>query len=236
MSVSEKVAGVLLDIGAVAVAPANGPYFEYSAKPLVGPTYIDCRMIISHDEIKEELAQLMKQKVGIIPDGAFGSTTAGMSPAENFSRVSGPETLYYYVRTGDDRDYGLGKRIEGDKKLLLKRAEEKGYIDLVIAEDLINNGKNLAIVDKAIMDWLDEVGVKVRNKILTAFVTYDKDEVNEWIKNAGYDNQIMTTVKEIITLGPKIGKLTQEQSDSAMEYLNGVTKWRQERGLATKPY
>jgi orotate phosphoribosyltransferase len=235
MDVSEKVAKALLDIGAVSVAPLEGPYFPYSAKPLVGMTYIDCRMIISHDELKEELAQLMKQQVGVGFDAVFGSTTAGMSPAENLSRVSGPESLYYYIRA-EKKDYGVGNAIEGNKKLLIDRAKSKGMISYVIAEDLINNGKNLGIIDGYIDDWLSSEGIKVNRKVLTAFVTYDKPEVNEWITQAGYENQIMTTVKQVIELGPELSKLTIDQRDSALEFLRDSTKWREARGLPTKSY
>jgi len=231
MEISERVAEILLNINAVKIAPAEGPFFDYSAKPLQGPTYIDCRMVVSHDLLKQELAELMKQQVGFGVSAVFGSTTAGMSPAENLSRVLGPETNYFYVRT-DEKNYGLGKRIEGDKALM----NGKDSITYVIAEDLINNGKNLAIVDEAITEWLESIGISVDRKILTAFVTYDKPEVNDWIAGAGYENNILTTVKQVIKLGPSLGRLTQEQSDSALDYLADPTAWREARGLPTKPY
>ena len=51
----------------------------------------------SHNNSKEKLAIIMKQAVGADFDAVFGSTTAGMSPAENLARVMG--IPYFYVRT-----------------------------------------------------------------------------------------------------------------------------------------
>jgi orotate phosphoribosyltransferase len=239
MGRNHQVSELLFKIGAVKVAPEGGPYFKYSAKPLQGPTYVDCRMIISHDEIKDVIAWFMKQEIdnrgNTIYDAVLGSTTAGMSPAENLSRALGEDAHYYYVRT-DDRNYGLGQRIEGDKSLLLKIGKEKGYLNVVDAEDLINTGRSSKIVWNEFKGWCEENGIEILKKVITGIVSYGNEDFEAWAKQERLELKPLVLLPQVFEYGMKEKKITEEQYESAIAFLNDNEKWREERGLATKPY
>ncbi len=236
-SIKDRVSEILLDISAVMVAPEEGPYFEYSAKPLQGQTYADCRVIISHDDEKEEIAQLMKRKLVINEqyDVVLGSTTAGMSPAENLSRVLGNETHYYYVRT-DEKAYGLGQRIEGDKELLKEIAKEKECLDIIIAEDLINSGRSCKIVWNAFKEWCEDKNIKLRTKKITCIVSYGNKGFDEWVNQEGFEFKPLVYLPYIFKFGEKNNMISEKQYELAIEFLKDQARWREERGLPTKPY
>ena len=230
--ISDRTAKILFEIGAVRVAEGRN-YFKYSAKPLQGPIYVDCRMIVSHDLIKQEIAEFMKELVGPC-DVVLGSTTAGMSPAENLSRVLGPETMYLYVRT-DAKEYGLGQRIEGDKPALLRKAKHQGYLDFVDAEDLINSGRSSKIVNTAFKKWCESNDISIRKKKITAIVSYGNKTFEQWAAEEGFELGILVYLPYVFEFGMKNGMISKKQCSSAIEFLSDSKSWREQRGLAVNP-
>ena len=136
--IARLTAGMLLDIQAVHFN-SDEPYIYASGKP--GPTYIDCRKLISFPRIRSTLmdflAMTVMRNAGLEAfDNVAGGETAGIPFAALVAeRMSLPMT---YVRK-KPKGYGRNARIEG--------AMTEGQRVLLVEDLTTDGGSKLSFVD-----------------------------------------------------------------------------------------
>lgn len=144
-SMAERIAHILLDIGAVFLRP-DEPFTWASG--IKSPVYCDNRLILSAPDAREEVEHALAETVRRefpAAEALMGTSTAGIAHAALAAALLG--LPMGYVRLGA-KDHGRANRIEGK----LSPGEK-----VVVVEDLISTGGSAVETARA----LREAGAEV---------------------------------------------------------------------------
>jgi orotate phosphoribosyltransferase len=201
MTVSQKIASILLETKAVKLSPEKP--FKWSSG-WNSPIYCDNRVTLSFPEgrtfIKKSLAKAIKKH---FPEADLiaGVATAGIPQGALVADALG--LPFAYVRP-KPKEHGMGNQIEG--------RIEKGQ-KVVVVEDLISTGGSSL---KAV-DALREAGIEVIGMV--AIFTYGFKVADKNFEEAGV---------KLVTLGHYNSLIDQAiaQKYIAAESLESLKKWR----------
>jgi len=213
-SVSEKMAKILIDIGAIGVR-AEEPFTLTSGTK--SPVYIDCRRLISFVPEREQamafLQQLVETKVKE-PIGAIaGGETAGIPYAAFLSWKMRLPMLYVRKKP---KGFGKNTQVEG-------YAEEGTRV--VLVEDLIFNGGSKV----NFVNGLRSSGFKVKHVFTLASYALH-DEYEKSLGSTGVQVFWVTDWPTIIDVGEKTGYFTKTAASVVREFLADPRKWSQAHG------
>lgn len=213
MNTSEKVAKILLDVGAVTLN-AKKPY-RYSSG-ILSPVYTDCRILISFPKQRKQIIALYIKTINEAElnfDIVAGTSTAGIPHAAWIADKFNLPMIY--VR-GSAKDHGKGNQVEG--KLT------KGQKAIVI-EDLISTGESSVTTAKAIQD----LGGNVSH--IVAIITYGMEKAINNYKDNKLKLITLTTFKDVVEMAGKMGKITKQEQEIINEWTKDTTGWGHKMGF-----
>ncbi len=124
----------MIDIGCLSISPKKP--FTY-ASGLKGPIYCDCRLLATHQKVREMIAQAFSDLINakeLSYDYITGVATAGI-PHAAFLAAHRKESFCY--SRSKPKAHGQGRMVEGDVADGSK---------LLLIEDLVNQGSSIATV------------------------------------------------------------------------------------------
>jgi len=201
MGSKKEIAGELFDIGAV-------KFGEFTLKSgLKSPIYIDLRILVSFPNalrnVAGELIKLTKplefDRIAGIPYAAIPIATA-VSLQANYPMI--------YPRK-EQKGYGTKRSIEGE----FKEGET-----VLVYDDLITTGgsKFEAIAP------LEAAGLKVKDIV----VLVDREQGGKKdLEEKGYALHAVLTIKELLDALKEQEKISEEQFNEIMGYLENPEKW-----------
>ncbi|MCO6382424.1 MAG: orotate phosphoribosyltransferase [Vannielia sp.] len=208
-------AGMLLEIGAVHFNQREP--FTYSSG-LKGPTYIDCRKLISFPRIRSTLMDFLVVKV--MRDAGFeafdniaGGETAGIPFAAFVAdRMALPMS---YVRK-KAKGYGRNARIEGDMS--------EGQRVLLVEDLTTDGGSKISFVDA-----IRETGASCAH---TAVIFYYGifPETEKTLGDHGVTLHHLCTWWDVLAVARERGSFDAETLDGVEAFLNDPEAWRKENG------
>ncbi|MBY6047677.1 orotate phosphoribosyltransferase [Vannielia litorea] len=208
-------AGMLLEIEAVHFNQREP--FTYSSG-LKGPTYIDCRKLISFPRIRSTLMDFLVVKV--MRDAGFeafdniaGGETAGIPFAAFVAdRMALPMS---YVRK-KPKGYGRNARIEG--------AMAEGERVLLVEDLTTDGGSKISFVDA-----IRETGASCAH---TAVIFYYGifPETEKTLGDHGVTLHHLCTWWDVLAVARERGSFDAETLDGVEAFLNDPAKWREQHG------
>lgn len=198
---NEKIAKVLLEIGAVSLQPKD--MFTWSSG-IKSPIYCDNRLTMSYPQVRDEIAEGLKTLIETHFNGAeviAGTATAGIPHAAFVSqKMNLPMS---YVRSSSKK-HGKGNQIEGKV--------EPGQ-KVVVVEDLISTGGSA--IDAA--DALKAHGAEVLG--IVAIFSYQLTKGKERLAESGYPYNTLSDFDTLVNVAKDMNKI---ESDD----INGLIAWR----------
>jgi len=214
-TIARIAAGMLLEIGAVDFNAAEP--FTY-ASGLKGPTYIDCRKLISFPRIRSTLMDFLVVKT--MRDAGFeafdniaGGETAGIPFAAFVAdRMALPMS---YVRK-KPKGYGRNARIEG--------AMSEGQRVLLVEDLTTAGGSKISFVDA-----IRETGATCAH---TAVIFYYGifPETGKTLGDHGVTLHHLCTWWDVLEVARTRGTFDAETLDGVEEFLRDPRKWQAEKG------
>jgi orotate phosphoribosyltransferase len=204
----ERVADILLDIGAVTLSPQKP--FRY-ASGLLGPIYTDCRLLMSHVDEREEIINEYKEalmKIGIENfDYIAGVASSGIPFAAWIADRMKKRMVYV---NKEAKSHGRQKLVEG--------GIEKGSRGILI-EDLINQGESALNAVKAI---------KKEGAIPThciAILTYQMPESTRGFEGQGVEFIALTDIETLIRRAIERKIIDNDQEKMIREWIKDAAGW-----------
>ncbi len=188
-AIEERIASILLAIGAVSLSPAS-PYTWASG--LRSPIYCDNRLLMGYPEARGAVtAGFMEllQTRGLKCDVLAGTATAGIPHAAWLAHATNMPMVY--VRS-KPKGHGRQNQIEGPL--------EPGQ-SVVVIEDLISTGKSSVAAVQA----LQEAGALVKHVL--AIFSYGFEDADAMFTAAGVPFDTLTNFETLITVAEKEGRL-----------------------------
>lgn len=214
MTVSEKVAKILLDVNAISLN-AKKP-FRYTSG-IISPIYTDCRLIISlpkerKEFIKYYLDAIKNSKVSV--DTVAGTATAGIPWASWIADALNLPMIY--VR-GNKKDHGKGNQIEGVTK--------KGMRTIVI-EDLISTGGSSVEAAKAIKD--------IEGKVSDVFsiITYGMKKAEINFRTNGIKLTSLTDFNTVLRIAQKHSYIEKIDYQTIQTWAEDPASWGEKMGFS----
>ncbi len=212
MTVSQKIAKLLLTIDAVTISPKK-PY-RYSSG-ILSPVYSDMRLLMSYPKerkiVIKELVNLIKN-LGI-PDIVAGTATAGIPHTAYVSEKL--DIPMVYVR-GKAKDHGKQSQIEG----LFKKGQKA-----IVIEDLISTAGSSIETCNA----LKNAGGKVKD--IVAIYTYTMPSSLKNIKDSGVKLHTLTTFPEVVDMAVKMRKMKDSDKQLVLDWLKDPSGWGKKMGF-----
>lgn len=210
---ARRVAGLLLDIGAVLLRP-DKPFTWTSG--IRSPIYCDNRLTLSYPEVRETIADALAEEIRArfpVVEAVAGTATAGIPHAAWVAdRLRLPMV---YVRS-KPKEHGTGSRIEG-------RLSPGSRV--VVVEDLISTGMSaLSTVEALREGGYRPIGV-------AAIVTYGFDEAARAFARAEIPWFSLTCYTSLIQLACERGLVTPEQLDVLEKFRADPRNWRPASGM-----
>jgi len=209
---ARSIAGLLLDIGAVALRPAEP--FTWSSG-LVAPIYCDNRLTLSHPRVRRVLrdgfVEILTQ-ASLSDSIIAGTATAGIPHAARLAEAVGQPMVY--VRSSA-KEHGRQARIEGGLK-----AGEKG----VVVEDLISTGGSALDAVEA----LRCAGVTVQ--AVLAIFSYELDAAATAFQEAGVPRHVLTTFPVLVEVAHERGDLSEADLDALRAWRADPEAWSLDHG------
>jgi len=209
---SEKVAEILLDIGSILFSRKRPFKFDSG---ILSPVYIDNRLIISHPKEREDIANLLIEKIREIgiPDVVAGIATAGIPHAAFIAQKL--KIPMVYVRS-EPKSHGRCNQVEGQ----IKRGQK-----VIIVEDLISTaGSSVRVIDA-----LRKLGAKITDEI--AIFTYRMKESEENLKKAKVKLHVLTDFETATKTAAQKGYLKNDQIKITLDWANGPRSWGAKMGF-----
>lgn len=208
-------AKILLDTGAVQVN-VEEPFIYTSGK--VGPTYIDCRRLISFPEARGQLMDMGAQILKPLDiDYVAGGETAGIPYAAFMAERLNKPMLY------------IRKKPKGFGRM----AQIEGYMEgknpkVVIIEDLHNFGASV----KVFVDALRAADVDVQN--LFVLFQYGHASSHEALKNMGISLHALTSWQDVLTVARKEAYFDEAAIRSVEDFLADPDAWNDQNAHKVK--
>lgn len=186
-----EVARLLIEADCIKLSPREP--FTY-ASGLKGPIYCDNRLLLSDPDRREWIIKAFGDLLDEAcperkPDALVGVATAGIPHA---AFLSWEERLpLLYVRSSK-KAHGLGRQVEGWRE---------GLTDVVLVEDLVNQGGSLA---EAVEGTLS-AGLRVQACL--SIVDYQMPAAREKLEGLGVKLFALTHFSDLVEYGEKSGLL-----------------------------
>ena len=211
--ISQKVAKILLEVGAVTLNPKK-PY-RYSSG-ILSPVYTDCRILISYPRERKQIRDLYIKTIKdskVKFDIVAGTSTSGIPHA---SWIADKLNIPMIYARGSAKDHGKGNQVEGRL--------EKGQKAIVI-EDLISTGESSVITAKGIKD----IGGKV--SYVLAIITYGMEKATKNIKENKLKLVTLTTFKDVLEVARKMGKISKKEQEIVNQWTQDTAGWGKKMGF-----
>lgn len=209
---SQKVANILLDIGAVLFS-RNKP-FKFDSG-ILSPVYTDNRLIISHPKSRDKIVSFLiteVKKIGI-PDVVAGTATAGIPHAAFIAQKLNIPMVY--VRS-QPKEHGRGNQVEGQ----IKRGQR-----VLVIEDLVSTaGSSVRVIEA-----LRKLGAKVTDEL--AIFTYQMEESKENLKKAKVKLHGLSDLETAAKVAAKKGYLKKDQVSTILSWAQDPRSWGKKMGF-----
>ncbi len=207
LPVSDLVAALLLDVGAVQVN-AEKPFRLTSGK--LSPIYFDCRRVISCSAAMtlvtgafQWYVEHCQERIDIVA----GGESAGIPFADRLAAVLGKPMVY--VRK-QPRQHGTGSAIEG--------SASPGCRALLV-EDLITDGASKLVF----VNGLREAGLIVEHCV----VLLDRQQGgSELLANAGVELYPLVTARQTLDFAAKAKSISSTAYEAAIRFIENPTDWK----------
>ncbi len=210
---SKKIAGILLQIGAVTFS-RNRPFRFDSG--ILSPIYVDNRLLISYPGerkiVLKSLITLIKKEVRRF-DVVAGVATAGIPHAAWIAYELNKPMIF--VRS-KPKDHGKSRQVEG--KLLRKQK-------VLIVEDLISTGGS----SKRVIEAIRAQGGVVLDEV--AIYSHNLKEADENLNQIRVKLHNLTDTKTAALYAKEKGFLTQDQVDIIFEWAKDPKNWAKKMGF-----
>ncbi|MCX8190543.1 MAG: orotate phosphoribosyltransferase [Candidatus Diapherotrites archaeon] len=210
---SEKIAEILLKIGAVSLRPKKP--FRYSSG-ILSPIYTDNRLLMGYPKERKSIVKAMKELIEdkkISCEFISGTATAAIPHAAWLADLMKKPMVY--VRS-DRKDHGKENQVEG----LIKQ----GAVALNV-EDLISTGGSAI----STIETLRNAGFVAKDCV--AIFTYEMKKASEAFANAGVTLHALTTFSTLIRVAKEKGYISDTELSIAKEWNNDPENWAKRFGL-----
>ncbi len=211
--ISQKVAGILLDIGAV-LFTRNRP-FKFTSG-LLSPVYIDCRVIVSHPKerkiVVNALVEKVKKEIGL-PDVVAGIATGGIAHA---ALIADKLNLPMVFVRSKPKEHGKGNQVEG----VLRRGQK-----VLIVEDLVSAATSSESAIRAVR----KLGGVVTNEI--AIYTHNLKASDDYFKKAKVKFSYLTDTKQVAQQAVKKGFMKKAQIKIIENWVHDPVTWGKKMGF-----
>ena len=206
-SVERHLAKSLMDIGAVLLRP-NEPFTWASGWH--SPIYCDNRRILSHPELRSEVASLLAERsktlypdAEIVAGVATGAIAHGVLAADRLGKP------FVYVRP-KPKDHGTGSKIEGE----LPKGSK-----IVVIEDLISTGMSSLAAVAALKD----AGADVLGMV--AIFTYGFDIARQRFAEAEVSLNTLSDYSALVEEAGETGYISPAAKDLLHEWRKNPSEW-----------
>jgi len=211
----ERIADILLDIGAVTLSPAK-PY-RY-ASGILSPIYTDCRLLMSCVKEREEVADAyekeLREKIGLDNVDCLAAVASSGIPHAAWlaERIKKPMV---YVRK-EEKDHGKQNLIEG-------RLEKGARV--VVIEDLVSQGGSALNAAKSVK----AAGGKPTHCVV--IFTYQMPKSIEGFKQEGVELIALTDITTLVKRATAKKIISREQEGMILEWTQDTAGWGKKKGF-----
>jgi len=211
----ERIADILLDIGAVTLSPAK-PY-RY-ASGILSPIYTDCRLLMSCVKEREEVADAyekeLREKIGLDNVDCLAAVASSGIPHAAWlaERIKKPMV---YVRK-EEKDHGKQNLIEG-------RLEKGARV--VVIEDLVSQGGSALNAAKSVK----AAGGKPTHCVV--IFTYQMPKSIEGFRQEGVELIALTDITTLVKRATAKKIISREQEGVILEWTQDTAGWGKKKGF-----
>ena len=207
VSVDKKLAKSLMDISAVLLRP-HDPFTWASGWH--SPIYCDNRRILSHPELRSQVAEWLAQKaMELYPEAEVVAGVATGAIAHGVLAADRMQKPFVYVRP-KPKDHGTGSQIEGELEPGRK---------VVVIEDLISTGgSSLKAVEALRNAGFNVVG-------MVASYTYGFPQAEEAFKEAGVRLVTISDYAHTTAIAAKTGYIKESDLEVLAEWRKSPSTW-----------
>ncbi|MCB9062296.1 MAG: orotate phosphoribosyltransferase [Halobacteriovoraceae bacterium] len=203
----DRIAEILISLECIQLSPSKP--FTY-ASGLLGPIYCDNRKILSHVGQRGEILNAFTRCIvhsGVQYNAVAGVATAGIPMASLIAHQLGLPLCYVRAKA---KEHGKKNLIEGDL------AQNR---DIIMVEDLVNQGKSIA-------DAIDAVKMQ-GHKVSAVFciVDYEMQAAQEKLRELGIPLYSLVSFSDIIKYCKKYGALAISEIELLESWQSNPTEW-----------
>ena len=209
-SIDKKLAKALMDIKAVLLRPQE-PFTWASGWH--SPIYCDNRRILSHPELRAQVAQWLADKaMELYPEAEVVAGVATGAIAHGVLAADRMQKPFVYVRP-KPKDHGTGSQIEGELAPGKK---------VVVIEDLISTGMSSLAAVKALRD----AGAQVLGMV--AIFTYGFDLAARRFEEEGVRLKTLSCYDALIEEATATGYVKESDVEILRQWRRNPSEWRKQ--------
>lgn len=206
-SIDKKLAKALMDIKAVLLRPQE-PFTWASGWH--SPIYCDNRRILSHPELRAQVAQWLADKaMELYPEAEVVAGVATGAIAHGVLAADRMQKPFVYVRP-KPKDHGTGSQIEGELALGKK---------VVVIEDLISTGMSSLAAVKALRD----AGAQVLGMV--AIFTYGFDLAAQRFEEDKVRLDTLSNYSALVDVASETGYISSAAKTLLHEWRENPSEW-----------
>lgn len=206
-SIDKKLAKALMDIKAVLLRPQE-PFTWASGWH--SPIYCDNRRILSHPELRAQVAQWLADKaIELYPEAEVVAGVATGAIAHGVLAADRMQKPFVYVRP-KPKDHGTGSQIEGELAPGKK---------VVVIEDLISTGMSSLAAVKALRD----AGAQVLGMV--AIFTYGFDLAAQRFEEDKVRLDTLSNYSALVDVASETGYISSAAKSLLHEWRENPSEW-----------
>ena len=206
-SIDKKLAKALMDIKAVLLRPQK-PFTWASGWH--SPIYCDNRRILSHPELRAQVAQWLADKaMELYPEAEVVAGVATGAIAHGVLAADRMQKPFVYVRP-KPKDHGTGSQIEGELAPGKK---------VVVIEDLISTGMSSLAAVKALRD----AGAQVLGMV--AIFTYGFDLAAKRFEEDNVQLDTLSNYSALVEVASETGYISSAAKSLLHEWRENPSEW-----------
>ena len=206
-SIDKKLAKALMDIKAVLLRPQE-PFTWASGWH--SPIYCDNRRILSHPELRAQVAQWLADKaMELYPEAEVVAGVATGAIAHGVLAADRMQKPFVYVRP-KPKDHGTGSQIEGELAPGKK---------VVVIEDLISTGMSSLAAVKALRD----AGAQVLGMV--AIFTYGFDLAAQRFEEDNVQLDTLSNYSALVEVASETGYISSAAKTLLHEWRENPSEW-----------
>lgn len=206
-SIDKKLAKALMDIKAVLLRPQE-PFTWASGWH--SPIYCDNRRILSHPELRDQVAQWLADKaMELYPEAEVVAGVATGAIAHGVLAADRMQKPFVYVRP-KPKDHGTGSQIEGELAPGKK---------VVVIEDLISTGMSSLAAVKALRD----AGAQVLGMV--AIFTYGFDLAAQRFEEDKVRLDTLSNYSALVDVASETGYISSAAKTLLHEWRENPSEW-----------